>query len=326
MTKQTMQAILVREYGGPEQLRLERVPRPVPAEGEIVIRIHATGVLPADCATRQGTFFKKELPYIPGTAFAGIVAEVGAGVTTYRVGEELCGRVPEGASAEYALLPATPPVLDANLPRQLLSKAITPRAHKPTTLSFDEAATLSGGATTAWTALLDGGVQTGQRVLIHSAAGGVGLFAVQFAKWRGAHVTATTSTGNLDFVRSLGADEVIDYTTTSFDEVAGTVDMVLDTLGGEVQQRSMRLVKRGGVLVSLYQPPSEELAQRLGIHAIMNQVIPNSSHLEQIVRLIEEGYIRPVIQKTFALSEAALAHTLCETGHGRGRIVLHIAD
>jgi NADPH:quinone reductase-like Zn-dependent oxidoreductase len=207
------------------------------------------------------------------------------------------------------------------------NETISLLAPKPERLTFDEAATLSAGATTAWTSLFeDGELQAGQRVLIHAAAGGVGLFAVQFARWKGAQVSATTSTANLDFVRSLGADTVIDYTTTPFEEVVQPMDLVLDAVGGETMQRSMGVVKRGGKLVSLVGEPSQALAQAYGIQAIHNQVRPTSEHLRAIVRLIEEGQAKPTLQQTFPLHEASKAHELVETGHGRGRIVLHIAD
>jgi NADPH:quinone reductase-like Zn-dependent oxidoreductase len=163
-------------------------------------------------------------------------------------------------------------------------------------------------------------------VLIHAAAGGVGLFAVQFARWKGAHVIGTASTGNLDFVRSLGAETVIDYTTTPFEDVVHDVDFVLDTVGGETLVRSASVLKRGGRLVSIMGPVPEALAQRTDILATRNEVPPTSEHLQAIIQLINEGHARPTIQQLFPLNEAAQAHALCETRHGRGRIVLHIAD
>ncbi len=299
MSADTMQAIRVHAYGGPEQLQLEQIPRPQPQAGELLVRVYAAGVLPMDCYVRQGrmaAIMPKSFPYIPGTAFAGATVQAHA-------------PAPTPDSAGY---------------RQ--SAAISPLALKPAALSFDEAATLSGGATTAWTALFeDGALQAGQRVLIHAAAGGVGSFAVQFARWKGAQVIGTASAVNLDFVRSLGADTVIDYLTTPFEEVVRDVDLVLDTIGGATLQRSMQVVKRGGTLVSLLEPPPAELAQALGIRAIKNAVFPTSAHLQSIVRLIDAGHARPTIRQSFALDQVAQAHALCETGHGRGRIVLHIA-
>ena len=328
--KPTMRAIQVHHYGGPETLQVEETPRPELQEGELLVRVFAAGVLPMDCAVRGGLLpgvLPRSFPYIPGTAFAGVVEAAGAGVTTVKPGQAICGRSPRGTYAEYTTIVANPPPFDPNLPGFQQSGNIIPLALKPESLSFDEAATLSGGATTAWTSLIeDGALQAGQRVLIHGAAGGVGLFAVQFARWKGAEVFATTSTANVEFGRSLGADTVIDYTTTAFENVVRDVDLVLDAVGGETMQRSMKLVKRGGALVSIVDDPSAELAQELGIRAIHNQVVPTSQHLQKIVQLIDEGHARPTIRQTFSLAEAAQAHRLCESGHGRGRIVLHIAD
>jgi NADPH:quinone reductase-like Zn-dependent oxidoreductase len=325
-----MQAIRVHQYGGPDQLTLERAPCPEPQAGEALIRIHAAGVLPMDCAIRQGRFpgvLPRAFPYIPGSAIAGVVEAVGPDVTNFEPGQAVCGRSPQGAYAEYAVVPANPPALRPHLVGYQLSSVIAPLAPKPTTLSFDEAAALSGGATTAWTALFeDGKLQAGQRILIHAAAGGVGLFAVQLARWKGAHVIGTASSANLDFVRSLGADDAIDYAATPFEEIVRDVDFVLDTVGGATLERSMRVIRRGGTLVSVIEPPPAALAQQLGIHAIKNAVLPTSEHLRAIVRLIDEGHARPTIRQVFALQDAPQAHALCETGHGRGRIVLHIAD
>jgi NADPH:quinone reductase-like Zn-dependent oxidoreductase len=328
MSIETMQAIRVHAYGGPEQLKLERIPRPQPLPGELLIRVHAAGVLPADCYTRQGrmaALMRKDFPYTPGTAFAGVIEALGAGVTTFQRGQAICGRSPQGTYAEYTTVLAAAPVpaLEGASYRQ--AAANSPLALMPAVLGFDEAATLSGGASTAWTALFeDGGLQAGQRVLIHAAAGGVGSFAVQFAKWKGAQVIATASAANLDFVRSLGADMAIDYQATPFEEVAREVDLVLDAIGGATLQRSMHVVKRGGTLVSLLEAPPAELAQELGIRASKNAVLPTSAHLQSIVRLIDAGQIRPTVGPVFALEQAAQAHALCETGHGRGRIVLHV--
>ncbi len=329
MSADTMQAIRVHAYGGPEQLQLEQIPRPQPQAGELLVRVYAAGVLPMDCYVRQGrmaAIMPKSFPYIPGTAFAGVIEALGAGVTTFQNGQAICGRSPQGTYAEYTTVQAHAPAPTPDSAGYRQSAAISPLALKPAALSFDEAATLSGGATTAWTALFeDGALQAGQRVLIHAAAGGVGSFAVQFARWKGAQVIGTASAVNLDFVRSLGADTVIDYLTTPFEEVVRDVDLVLDTIGGATLQRSMQVVKRGGTLVSLLEPPPAELAQALGIRAIKNAVFPTSAHLQSIVRLIDAGHARPTIRQSFALDQVAQAHALCETGHGRGRIVLHIA-
>jgi NADPH:quinone reductase-like Zn-dependent oxidoreductase len=315
MTTQIIQAIRVHQFGEPEQLRLEQIACPMPQAGEVLVKVHAAGVLPAESKMRQGFFqgvFPTTFPYIPGSALAGIVTEVGSGVTAFQKGQAVFGRTPNGAYAEYTTAP------------------VETLAVKPEALSFDEAATISGGATVAWTALFENGaLQADQRVLIHGGAGGVGLFAVQFARWKGAHVLATASTANVDFVRSIGAEVVIDYTTTPFEQVAREVDLVLDTIGGAVLQRSLEVVKPGGRLVSLLEQPPQEQARQRGIHAMKNTAalpFPSADLLSTIAQLLAEGQIQTVVGKTFLLSEARQAHELSQQGHGRGRVILHIAD
>ncbi|GCE08165.1 NADP-dependent oxidoreductase [Dictyobacter aurantiacus] len=312
MSEKMMQAIQVRRYGGPEELVLESIPRPQPGEGEVLVRVHAAGVLPIEWKVRQGLFKSvrpSTFPYIPGSAFSGIIAEVGPGVTAFNIGQEVFGRSNNGAYAEYTIA------------------EVETLALKPEQISFEEAATISGGATVAWSALFENAdLQPGQRVLVHAAAGGVGLFAVQFAHWRGAQVIGTASAANARFVSSLGADIVIDYTRTPFEGLARNVDVVLDTMGGEVLERSMRVVKRGGILITLLgQEPSQQETNRLGIRAMRNAPtfpFPSTSLLQNIARLMATGQIRTTIARTFPLSEASEAHALSETGHGRGRIML----
>lgn len=322
MASHTMDAIRVYQFGGPEQLIFEQAPRPEPAAGEVLIRVHATGVLPAEWKMRQGFFrnvFPTTFPYIPGSAMAGVVEEVGPGVTAFQSGQAVFGRSIHGTYAEYTTTAVEPPALTPTTFSLLTLK--------PDSLSFDEAAAISGGATTAWQALFgDGELQAGQRVLIHGAAGGVGSFAVQFAHWKGAHVIGTASTNNVDFVRSLGAETVIDYTTTPFEDVVRDVDLVLDTIGGDVLRRSLDVIKWGGTLVSLLGVPEQATAQERGIRAMKNAATPTSNDLQTIAQLIGEGQVKVTIARTFPLREARQAHELSQTGHGRGRIVLHLAD
>jgi NADPH:quinone reductase-like Zn-dependent oxidoreductase len=203
-------------------------------------------------------------------------------------------------------------------------------ALKPEALSFAEAATVSGGATVAWAALFENAaLQSGHRVLIHGAAGGVGLFAVQFARWKGAQVIGTASTANVDFVRSLGAETVIDYAATPFDEVVHDVDVVLDTIGGDTLQRSMKVIKPGGILISLLEKPPQDKAQEYGIRATQNSVtqpFPSTELLRSIAKLMAEGSVQTLVAQEFSLDEVRQAHERCQVGHGRGRIVLHIAN
>ena len=223
MSTSIMQAIRVHQYGGPEQLQLEQIARPEPQAGEVLVRVYAAGVAPADWKTRQGllkVLRPMQLPYIPGSALAGIVEEVGPEVTAFQRGQAVFSQSAKGTYTEYT------------------TASVATLALKPESLSFDEAATLAWGATTAWQGLFEyGSLQTGQAVLIRGAAGGVGSFEVQFAMWKGAHVIGTTSAANRDFVYSLGAETVIDYTSTPLEQVVHDVDLVLDTVGGETHER-----------------------------------------------------------------------------------------
>jgi NADPH:quinone reductase-like Zn-dependent oxidoreductase len=315
MEASQVRAIRVHQYGGPEQLKLERIACPEPQAGEVLVKLFAAGVLPAEWKARQGLFHAfrpASFPYIPGSAFAGVVERLGPGVTAFGVGQAVFGRTNNGAYAEYT------------------TASIDTIALKPAALSFDEAAAISGSATVAWTALFENGdLRPGQRVLIHGAAGGVGAFAVQLARWKGAQAIGTASAANLEYVRSLGAVDVIDYVATPFEQFALDLDLVLDTIGGETQRRSMAVIKPGGTLVSLLGEPPQEQAQARRIRAVSNSVTqpyPASSMLQTIAQLIEAGELTVTLGPSFALEQAGQAHELSQTGHGRGRIVLHIAD
>jgi len=312
MSKRMMQAIRVYQYGGPEQLKLEQISCPEPQPDEVLVRVYATGVLPIEWKIRQGLFHAfnpATFPYIPGSAFAGVVEEVGSLVTTFRSGQAVFGRSNKGTYAEYTTVSGETIAL------------------KPESLGFDEAATISGGATTAWEALFDhGGLQAGQRVLILGAAGGVGSFAVQLARWKGAQVIGTTGAANVDFVRSLGAETVVDYTSTPVEQVVHDVDLVVDTVGGQTLESAWPVIKRGGRLVSTAGQPSKEKARELGIGALFfSGGRPSSERLQTIAQLIDEGQVKATLARIFPLREASLAHELSQSGHGRGRIVLHIA-
>lgn len=322
MVSQSMRAIRVHRYGGPEELKLETILRPEPQPGEVLIRVYAAGVLPMETKLRRGLFqsvYPMSFPYIPGSAVAGVVAQVGEGVTAIQPGQAVFGRSVRGTYAEYTATAVAPPALAPGVFSLL--------APKPDGLSFAEAATISGGATTAWMALFaDGALHAGQRVLVHGAAGGVGGYAVQFARWKGAHVIGTVSTANVAFVRSLGAETVIDYTVTPFADVVRDVDLVLDTIGGETLRRSMQVIKRGGMIVSLVEEPQQEMAREHGIRAMKNAATPTSDLLATIAELIVAGHVKATIGGSFALDAARQAHEWVQTGHGRGRIILHVAD
>ncbi len=246
-----------------------------------------------------------QFPHIPGLEGAGTVAELGAGVKTFKPGQEVFGRI-AASNAEYAVAPAA----------DLLPK--------PASLSFEQAASVPLGALTAWAAVIDAAqVQSGQRVLVHGGAGGVGLYAVQFAKWKGAQVIATASSKNADFVQSLGA-EAIDYNAIKFENTVRDMDVVVDTVGGDLIERSWQVLHPGGVLVTVAARLSPEDGQKHGVRA-MNVAQLSSSSLSQIRELIESKKIKPLVGAVFPLAQTRQAHEQSQTGHGRGRIVLRVA-
>jgi NADPH:quinone reductase-like Zn-dependent oxidoreductase len=198
---------------------------------------------------------------------------------------------------------------------------------KPKSLHHVRAAATPVSVLAAWQSLFDlGQLQPGQRILIHGGSGGVGHFAVQLAKWKGAYVLATASTKNQELLRKLGPDETIDYTSHKFEEVADKVDLVLDTIGGETQERSWRVLNEGGALISLVQPPSEQKARRFGVRGIMCSVRPDGAQLSKIAKLIDSAKLKSIIDRILPLSEARRAHELSQNGHIRGKIVLRVKD
>ncbi|GAA1676779.1 NADP-dependent oxidoreductase [Kribbella yunnanensis] len=307
-----MQAAVAKAPGGPEVLQLQEVPRPVPSETEVLVRVHAAGVNPADWKTRagDGTF-----PAILGWDVAGVIEEVGFGVTWLRPGDEVLGmpKFPElpGAYAEYVVAQS----------RQFV--------RKPEALTFEQAAGLPLAALTAWQGLVDtADLQAGQRVLVHAAAGGVGHLAVQIAKSLGAYVIGTASAPKHDFVRSLGADEVIDYRTEDFADVLRTqpVDVVFDPIAGETGLRSLQVLKDGGAFVSILpvHPDAAEAANRRGIQAEFTLVEPDRLALTAITDLVAQGKLRVAVDSVFPLAEAAAAHRRGETNQASGKIVLSV--
>jgi NADPH:quinone reductase-like Zn-dependent oxidoreductase len=310
-TDTAMRAARFHEYGPPSVLVVDHVDRPVPKVGEVLIRVSHAGVNPIDWKLRAGylkAYMPVELPYIPGLDVAGTVEALGDGVTGFAVGDRVFGR---GSStyAEFAVAPATT------------------IARIPDGVSFDQAATLHVGGETAWVALFDTAhVEAGERVLVQGGAGGVGAIAVQLAHWKGAYVIATASTANVDFVRSLGADEVIDYTKVNVEDAVRDVDAVLDTVGGEVTAKSWSALKPGGILVMIAGAPDTETAAAHGVRT-SSVLHPAETRpvLEELAKLVASGAVKPEIGPIFPLEEAAQAQAASETGHGRGRILLKIA-
>ena len=311
-----MKAVRLHGRGGPDHLVYEDAPQPHPGLGEVLVRVYATGIIANELKwdvtyqTKAGS--PRALP-IPGRDLSGVVEAVGHGVTEPAKGDEVYAMLDyccDGAEAEFTIA----------LPNEL--------APKPRTLDHVQAAAVPLTALTAWQGLFEHArLVAGQTVLIHGAAGGVGVFAVQLARWVGAHVIATASARNRDFLRELGASVVIDHTTTRFEEAVHGVDFVFDTVGGDTLQRSWQVVKPGGVLASVVSPrPSFAEAQAYNVRPVWFVVQPNREQLVRIGALIDEGKVRPIIDTVLPLSQARQAYEQGAKGHTRGKIVLRVVD
>lgn len=304
-----MKAMIIQQYGEPDVLTLADLPVPEPAAGEVRLRVQAVSVNPVDYKWRRGGPFRS-FPVVLGWDVCGVVDALGPGVTDLSPGDEVFGMVrfpQEGrAYAEFVTAP------EGDL------------ARRPPSLGQREAAALALAPLTAHQAFERMDLQSGQRVLIHAAAGGVGHLAVQLARVRGARVIATASARNTDFVRGLGADEVVDYLARPFEEQVRDVDAVLDTVGGDTLTRSYGVLRRGGVLISIAGHPAAEHAQQWGVQAERLWVHPSRAHLELLGALAESGELRPHISRTLPLEEVADAHRALETGRTVGKIVLDV--
>ena len=311
-TQTTMRAVQQQTLGGPDVLSVVDLPRPTPRTNEILVRVEAASVNPTDWKHRANGGFLGQPPFVLGWDLSGVVEEVGIGVARFSPGDEVFGMLSypfgHGSHAEYVAAPAAW------------------FAPKPASLDHVQSAALPLVSLTAWQALVENAdLQPGQRVLIHAAAGGVGHVAVQIAKARGAHVIGTASSAKHDFLRELGADELIDYRETDFAEAAGDVDVVFDTIGGETSLRSLRTLRTGGILVSILPVGSDELsleADKLGVRALRMLVDSSRHDLVSITGLVEQGALRPTVADVFPLAEAAEAHRLGETGRTTGKMVL----
>jgi len=310
-----MKAVVVHEYGGPEVLKYEEVPRPEPKEDQILVRVIAAGVNPVDAMIRSGMFAKYEkdvFPIIPGADIAGVVEKVGSKITKFKAGDPVFAYVSlkgGGGYAEYAL------------------GTERDTAAKPKSLSYVEAAAVPIVALTAWQALVDAArLGASQTALIHGGSGGVGSFAIQIAKARGAKVIATASTANQELLKELGADVAIDYTKQKFEDIAKDVDVVLDSVGRDTLARSYGVVKKGGFIVSIVARPTQAELDKHGIRGAFISVEPTSDELGEIGKLIDQKKIKVIVSQTFPLSDAAKAQEQVATGHTRGKVVLKVAD
>jgi len=336
MPTNTMKAIRLHEFGGPEVLRYDEVAVPELHRGEVLVRVHAVGINPPDWYLRDGYKIlppewrpSVPLPVIPGTDVAGIVEAVAADVQGFAVGDEVFGmiRFPSfGDSSAYA---------------EYVAASASDLALKPTRIDHVHAAGVPMAGLTAYQFLIELGHNepnplqpevhcpvplSGKTVLINGAAGGVGHFAVQLAKWKGARIIAVAASAHESFLRELGADEFIDYTKSPPEDVAHDIDLVLDTLGGPTTGRFLRTLKRGGALFPLFLGFSDaEDAAKLGVTVSMTQVRSNGQQLAELGRLLDAGTVRVAIDSTFPLAEARKAHERAGRGHIQGKIVLTVA-
>lgn len=336
MSESTMHAIRVHTPGGPEVLSYDTIARPVPADGEVLVRVHAVGVNPPDWYLRDGMkILPPELrppltfPLIPGSDISGVVEAVADDVTAFEPGDEVFGliRFPDGLAEAYAEY-VTAPVGDLAL--------------KPSGIDHVHAAALPMAGLTAWQFIVERGHDTvppfqaelhrpvplgeGVRVMVNGAAGGVGHLALQLATWKGAHVVAVASGGHADFLREIGADEVIDYTVTPPEESGETFDLVLDTVGGPHTSRFLRNVRPGGALFPVFFGPVDPAqAAAADVTVSSTQVRANGAQLAELGALVERGLVVVAIDSTFSLADARLAHERAALGHIQGKIVLDVA-
>ncbi|MGW7819899.1 NADP-dependent oxidoreductase [Streptomyces puniciscabiei] len=308
----TMRAISQDVLGGAEVLKEVEVQRPKPGPNQVLVRVRAAGVNPTDWKHRATGGFLGEPPFVLGWDVSGEVVETGIGAAAFRPGDEVFGMLPypygHGSHAEYVIAPV---------------RALT---HKPASIDHTQAGALPLVSLTAWQALTEhADVRPGQRVLIHAAAGGVGHVAVQIAKARGAYVIGTASAGKHDFLREIGVDEPVDYHTTDVTEAVRDVDVVLDTLGGNTSVASLKVLRPGGVVVSILPVGSAEFhteAERLGVRAVRMLVDADRAGMEKVAELARSGKLRATIAGTFPLAEAAKAHEVGDTGRTTGKLVL----
>lgn len=313
-TATTMKAVSINQYGDESVLNYSDVNRPEPKEDEVLIKVYASGVNPFDWKVRDGMgeMFKLQLPVVLGTEIAGTVEQAGTEVKNFKVGDEAFGSLDAmrgGGYAEYTIAKESEIAL------------------KPKNMDFETAASVPVGALTAQRAVFDTAhLESGQTILIHGAAGVVGSMAVQFAKAKGARVVGTASGEDLEFVKSLGADTVIDYKKEKFEEVVKDADVIFDTVGGDTQERSFQVLKKGGFLVSTVMPPSPDKAKEFGVQAAMVNTPPNAERLSEASGLIESGKLKTRVGMVLPLSEVKKVHELSKAGHTHGKIVLRVAE
>lgn len=313
-----MKAAQINKYGGSEVVEINKnAPKPTVSQGQLLIEVHAAGINPVDWKIREGYMRQMaplKFPATLGGDFSGVVVEVGEDVSGFKKDDEVYGqasirRSGSGSFAEFTLA-------DANT-----------TAHKPKNTSHVEAAALPLTGVSAWQALVDHiGLSRGEKILIHGGAGGIGSIAIQLAKYLGAYVATTVSVKDIPYVKELGADEAIDYKNQSFENIVHDYDAVYDTVGGETYVRSFKVLKKGGIIVSMLEQPRSDLMEQYEVNAIGQFTQVNSERLSKLAELVERRAIKVHIEKTFPLEQAGEALSYLQNGHTRGKVVLKIKE
>jgi len=308
-----MKAVLIYKFGGPEELKYEDAPEPTINPDDVLIKIIATSVNPIDWKVRQGEHAEgRKFPLILGWDVSGVIEKIGSEVHDYKVGDEVYSRPDVTRPGTYA---------------QYVAVRAKEISAKPKSIDHINAAALPLAGLTAWQGVLQHGkLQAGQKILIHGASGGVGTLAVQFAKWKGAYVIGTASADNIDLLKGLGADEVIDYKKEKFEEKLKDIDVVFDTRGGDTQLKSIQVLKEGGILVSTVGIKDKEALKPKNIQGVAYMAQSVASDLKQIAELVDAGTVKPIVDKVLPLKDIVQAHKLSEEGHTRGKIVLTVAE
>jgi alcohol dehydrogenase len=318
MGGKNMKAAQINKYGGNEVVEINNnTPKPVVSEGHLLVEVYAAGINPLDWKIREG-YMRQAIPMkFPATLggdFSGVVADVGSGITGFRKGDEVYGQagILRGGSGSFA---------------EFVLADIKVTARKPTNMDHVEAAALPLTGVSAWQGLVEHmGLSRGKKILIHGGAGGIGTIAIQLAKYLGAYVAATVSAKDMLYVRELGADEAIDYKKLSFEDLFHNYDAVFDTVGGETYEKSFRVLKKGGIIVSMLEQPDPELMERYGVNAIGQFTQVNSERLSRVAELADKRIIKVHIDKIFPLDQAREALAFQQTGHPRGKLVLKMKE
>ena len=311
-TNKTMKAVLIYEYGGPEVLKYGDAPMPMINPDDVLIKVFATSVNPIDWKVREGARrgVDRKFPIILGWDVSGVIEKTGDDVQDYKVGDEVYARPDTSRNGTYA---------------EYVAVRAGEIYFKPKTIDHLGSAAIPLAGLTAWQGIFDHGkLHAGQKILIHGAAGGVGTLAVQMAKWKGAYIIGTASEKNIEFLKELGADEVIDYHKENLEEKLNDIDVVFDTIGGETQTKSLQVLKPGGILVSTVGIKDMDALKAKGIQGVQYGAQSVPENLKQLADLIDAGKLKPVIAEVLPLKEIVKAHRLSEKGHTRGKLVLQV--